>query len=284
MLLRIAEADAYGIAVEFIKPGHKNYKNLLKFEHYYNHPNRKNSKGKYSDDCQMSCAVAEVLISGRPYTQEKFAQAFYEGFHRDKRKGYSRGFQTILEESTSWQDMVSKLVPKSEKNGAAMRSVSLGVLMDPNEVCEIAETQAKVTHNTITGVISSQIIGLVSHYAIYSDLPLEKYSLLDWLKQRVSVPEYFYQEHVGRVPCDGMITAHAVIDIVCKSTNLLVVLKNAVELGGDVDSVASISAGICSSRYNDELPKFFERELEPGSKFGVDFLKALGKELFEKVY
>ena len=259
----------------------------MKFEHYYDHPNRPKSKGHYTDDCQLSIAIAEASISGRPYTKEKFAKSFFDTYKRDRRGGYARNFQKLLEEVKTWEELLERLRPDSDKNGAAMRSVPIGVLSGVSEVLSVAETQAKITHDTVGGITSSQIVALASHYSIYLDEPLEKEPLLAWLKQYVIIPDEFYTDFDGPVvgPGVGMVTARAVIDLITRNTNLLDVMRHAIIMTGDLDSVLSIALGIASNRMDrSKLPDFLIYELEPGRKYGVEFLKNLGKDLFEKVY
>lgn len=63
----------------------------------------------------------------------------------------------------------------------------------------------------------------------------------------------------------------------------MAIMRRLLEWGGDTDSVAAIAWGIASSRYQDEvLPEFMERDLEPGSEYGVAFLKGLGVQLMAK--
>ena len=62
MLLRIAQGDAYGMAVEYIRPEHEPLREqALNFESYGKHPTHKILAGQYTDDTQMSIGVAEVI-------------------------------------------------------------------------------------------------------------------------------------------------------------------------------------------------------------------------------
>jgi ADP-ribosylglycohydrolase len=51
--------------------------------------------GQYTDDTQMSIAVAETLLGG-DYSKLAFATKFTEVFHRDPRVGYAKGFYNFL--------------------------------------------------------------------------------------------------------------------------------------------------------------------------------------------
>ena len=109
VLLRIAQGDAFAAAVEYVKRKEhpELYEAVRRFDSYQQHPTHKKLRpGMYTDDTQMSIAVAELLITGEggtnhPALSELFATYFYEAFRRDPRDGYSRGFQKILEGATS---------------------------------------------------------------------------------------------------------------------------------------------------------------------------------------
>lgn len=292
MLLRIAQGDAYGAAFEYVKPNNQTPQWMkdveeLKFTQYHKHPTHSLAAGRYTDDTQMSIAIAEVLINNKPphIKTIEFAKAFFDTFKRDRRDGYSRGFQAILEASTSPEDMLARLEPKSDKNGAAMRSVPIGVIEDICDLLFVAEKQAMITHNTPGGIISSQAVALMSHYALYEDAPLsdmvEYINTVDFnygvgIKQPSSWNKPVQGDQVG------LQTAHAVCILLAEENSLLKIMRRLISWGGDTDSVAAIAWGIASARYKDELDQFWEYNLEPGRMYGPEFLKQLGARLMDK--
>src|SRR5271155_2330265 len=151
MLVRIAQGDAYGMGVEYIQPQDEPLRErALRFEAYGQHPVHKLRPGQYTDDTQMSIAVSEVLL-GEEYRWPSFADAFVRCFKRDPRDGYARGFQAVLESVSDSVGLVTKVDPRSDKNGAAMRAVPIGVLRKTNDVIAVATSQAKITHDTPAG-------------------------------------------------------------------------------------------------------------------------------------
>lgn len=292
MLLRIAQADAYAVACEYVKKKEhpELFEEAFKFERYLQHPTyHKLKPGMYTDDTQMSIAVAEVLMSVSDPKYEDFADAFFRCFKRDERDGYSRGFQAILEEAKDSTHMRSLLKPDSNKNGAAMRSVPLGVLRKPDRIVELAALQAGITHQTWGGVNSSIAVALMSHFALYDRRGFD--SMYGWCSQYLPAFEYFrepWEGGVGHKNTDkrnlgvGMCTAHAVHTLLVEEKSLMGILRRTLEWGGDTDSVAAIAWGIASARYQDEvLPEFLERELEAqgNPQYGPRFLKDTGLKL-----
>ena len=286
MLLRIAQGDAYAMATEYIKlPRNQGTRDAaLGFTRYLEHPTHGLKPGQYTDDTQMSIAVAETLIAGN-FSREAFADSFVRCFKRDWRNGYSKSFQLFLERVGTGGELLSKINPASDKNGAAMRSVPLGVLKNPEDIVQVAETQAKITHDTPNGILSSQIVALMSHFAMYSNSPMEPSAVAAFLSmmlpnkltQIATMLPYWEGPVTG--PDVGMRTAHAVFDLVTSGKSLMKILRQTIEWGGDTDSVASIAWGIASCRDANPIPDFLEYGLEPGGKFGTAFLRQLGERL-----
>lgn len=288
MLLSIACADAYAMATEYIKLPRDQFvrDQALKFEKYLKHPVHNLRPGQYTDDTQMSIAVAETLIAG-DLSKEAFAESFVRCYKRDRRDGYARGFQSLLNSVNSGKELLERIRPESDKNGAAMRSVPIGVLKSPERVIRIAETQARITHNTPDGVLSSQLVALMSHFSMYSSGPLQPGAVMTFLSmmlpgklERIAAMLPRWQGPVVG-PGVGMKTVHAVFDLITSGRTLIEMMKQLIEWGGDTDSVAAISWGIASARSFDKIPDFMEACLEPGGKYGTEFLKDLGQKLFD---
>ena len=287
MLLRIAQADAYCMATEYLRPDHQGLiVEARKFTSYLRHPTHALRPGMYTDDTQMSIAVAEQLLSGERSTALSFANHFMTAFARDPRDGYSRGFQTILESSTTGQDLIDRLVPTSTRNGAAMRSVPLGVIPHVNEMLDVAAIQAAVTHDTREGIVSSQAIAFLSNWALYTDEPFR--TACDAMVVRwPDFAEAFMFPWKGYVADRrqrgghdvGINTVWAVCTLLKEQTTLLGILDRIIEWGGDTDSVAAIAWGIASARMREPVPDFLEVGLEPEGRFGTQYLRDLGVRL-----
>lgn len=295
MLLRIAQGDAYAMAVEYCKRTEhpELFEEVLKFERYHKHPtHHKLNPGMYTDDTQMSIAISEALLDEEYPSGVAYAVKFYEAFKRDPRDGYSRKFQEILEKSTSWQHMCSLIEPVSNKNGAAMRSVPLGVLSGPHHVMASAEKHAVITHSSRGGVQSAQAVGLMSHFALhtsqsFSDLPAyvtHYLPELNFLKEpwRGGVGLRNTDPHDRGI---GINTVHAVMTLLIEQPSLMEILRQTIEWRGDTDSVAAIAWGIASTRYQNEvIPDFMEYGLEAQGnlKYGPQFLLKLSDQLMKR--
>lgn len=287
IFLRIAQADAYAAAVEYVKLPQNQalVDEALTFERYLKHPTHSLNPGKYTDDTQMSIAIAELIIDKKDPSIYNFADYFLKTFKRDQRDGYARGFQKFLEETNSTEDFLKNIIPTSEKNGAAMRATPIGMIKDVKEVIEIARVQASVTHDSIIGTWGSIATALMSHFAHYIDDDLK---WIDTYVDSFMPKEYSFLKLRGKT-FEGKITncestILAVKDSIINCGSLMDILKQIIVWGGDTDSAAAIAWGIASARYPEEdIPVFMEAALEPYGKYGVDFLKSLGASLIEAV-
>lgn len=280
MFKGILIGDAYGAGFEF--------KNSMLIHNdgkqFYNHPTHMASDGSsnslrsgmYTDDTQMSIAVAETIIEG-DFSKEAFAEKFVECFKRDPRKGYANGFYNFLLGQADGSSFIKNIRPDSEKNGAAMRSVPLGFIKNISKLKEVCSTQAALTHNTKYGIDSSIIVALMSNYFLYDRGP--KNELLDYLKSYF--PEYnFEKEWTKPVPCHGISTVLAVFTSIMSTNSLNETMIKAVSFGGDTDSVASIACGIqeCNKNHVSDFKQKLLDTCEQGN-YGLNYCKELEKKL-----
>ncbi|MGK0390501.1 MAG: ADP-ribosyl-[dinitrogen reductase] hydrolase [Maribacter sp.] len=85
MLLELTIGDAYGAGFEYADKKIIEQHNNLKG--YIQHPRHLGTKpGMYTDDAQMSLAIAELMISGLEWTKLNLANKFVEVFKRDERE------------------------------------------------------------------------------------------------------------------------------------------------------------------------------------------------------
>src|SRR5437016_3488053 len=95
MLLELAVGDAYGAGFEYTDRDTIRENNDL--THYVKHPRHHTLPGSYTDDTQMSLAIAEAIVSGDPWTPERLAERFVAAFQRDPREGYAARFYAFLQ-------------------------------------------------------------------------------------------------------------------------------------------------------------------------------------------
>ncbi|MGH7175126.1 MAG: ADP-ribosylglycohydrolase family protein, partial [Minisyncoccia bacterium] len=221
MLIELAIGDAYGAGFEFAEPAFVEANNNLTYvDHTANMLLVKS--GHYTDDAQMSLALAEALIEEEPWTPLVLADKFVECFHRDKRRGYNGGFYKFLLRNKTGQEFLDNIRPDSERSGAAMRAGVLGMLPDIKMVKEYNEVQAKLTHNTPAGITSSLTAALMVHF-LRKKLGSKK-DMGRWLAEQVGVTQ-IANPWSGHVKALGWHCVHAAITAVAEEDSLSAVLK-----------------------------------------------------------
>jgi len=278
MLLDIAIGDAYGAGFEFAPQDEVNQLNTVtEYRRHHLGGDHALPLGCYTDDTQMSIAVAELLLTGGPYTREAFADAFVTTFRRDPRRGYAERFYDLLVTCENGADLLSRIQPNSIRNGALMRSVPLGLLHDAATVLRVADIQASVTHDTFIGRLSSQVVGLMSH-ALLQGEKIESLPKIVWNDLHYAL--VLRSADAGRVACDAEQTIQAVWTALSGNHTAVDMLKQAISFGGDTDSVAAVALGLAS--LTDEVESFYPTFLLTGLEakadnlnFGLEFLNTL---------
>jgi len=273
MLLEIAIGDAYGAGFEFAPRAKIDRANDGRG--YVAHE-RGIPAGHYTDDTQMSVAIAELLLREPEPGPAAFADAFVAAFRRDPRPGYSTAFGALLAEVADGAELRRRIRNESRRNGAAMRSVPLGLVADVPRLRRLATLQAAVTHDTPEGRLSSEVVALMAHALLH-----ERAAVAD-LRALVERHTGFAPrtDWHGEVEIDAIQTVHAVHTALARNRTRQALLRDCVEFGGDTDSVAAIALGLASltREIADDLPASLHAGLEDGA-CGRRFLQALDARL-----
>lgn len=277
MLLGIAIGDAFGVAYEFTCDRIALLTHLEPTKYKSKRVNRK--AGMYTDDTQMSIAICEMMLSDKEFNIENLAQRFIDTYRADPIEGYS----TTIKEALLLRDgaeLLEKAVRNKITNGAAMRSIPLGLYDSIEEVVTNAMINGAVTHNTPEAISSSVAIALMSYYHLHK---CQNISLLGFIEPHVrnicdqmaehlkkidEMPTfnseliYGSENFLRGVPTDAIRTVGAVFYIISNYKEPIDVLLESVKLGGDTDSIASMSLGITMINHSvDELPDFLFNDL-----------------------
>src|SRR5690348_5015332 len=185
LLLELAIGDAYGAGFEYADAEMIQRYNDLSC--YVKHPRHKIQPGSYTDDTQMSLAIAEAIVAGESWEPIKLANRFVEVFKRDPREGYAGGFYSFLQKARDGEQFLREIRPTSDKSGAAMRAAPIGIYPSISQVIKRCTLQASLTHNTPDGVNAAVAVSLMTHYFLYNLGPkkdlgtfLEKYVNGHW--------------------------------------------------------------------------------------------------------
>jgi ADP-ribosylglycohydrolase len=163
MLLELAIGDAYGAGFQ--------YANEMIFANdlsrYIKHPRHRLIPGSYTDDTQMSMAIAETIVFQGSWAREVLAENFLNAFKRNPREGHASRFYDFLVSIQYGKEFLAKIYSGSDKSGAAMRAAPIGLYSTPEKVIDFATIQAATTHNTQDGVNAALAAALMYHCFIY---------------------------------------------------------------------------------------------------------------------
>jgi ADP-ribosylglycohydrolase len=274
MLVELAVGDAYGAGFEYAPEELVRTHNTA--THYIKHPRHDIAPGCYTDDTQMSLAIAEALVAGDPWTPEALASRFVQVFKRDPRPGYSRRLYPFLQEVNSGPELLARINRDSDRSGAAMRAAPLGVLPTVEAVVGHCRVQAAITHNTTAAIDAATAAALMSHYFLYQLGPIKDVGQF----LECQVPGPWSAPWQGKVGAQGQMSVRAAVTAVMRNKRLSVLLRDCIAFTGDVDTVATIAlaAASASPEYEQDLPESLVLSLDNGP-YGRDYLAAVDRQL-----
>lgn len=274
MLIELAIGDAYGAGFEYVDRAiTSKYNNL----NYRQHPTHLGTKpGMYTDDTQMSLAIAELIIEKQEWTELNIANKFVEVFKRDRREGYAGGFYHFLRKITDGREFLEKINGTSDKSGAAMRAPVIGIYKDKKEVLEKTEIQAAITHGSRDGINAAKAAAMILHYFLWERG--KKEDLAKYIKSNVKGD--WLSRWTGKVRSKGWMSVRAAITAIQESTSMTDLLTRCIAYTGDVDTVAAIALGgvSLSHEFKNDLPNGLLFDLENGA-FGREYIQGLDLKL-----
>lgn len=254
----------------------------------------------YTDDTEMTIGVINALFSKEVFSEDLLVRKWKEEYEDGtKRKGYGRNGHG----SMGWYYSGEKTIEEIRSfqrhrpnpgNAPAMRAVFLG-LLNEKLINDYAAINANATHPNINAVLSSQCIARASEYMLINkgnpskiiEYCFNTVSLNDEYKsylklvdeintydrltedeliilcgnQPIEAP--YFLSGIKGVPSDSKFTTGAVLYILKNAENAFDALKKSILLGGDVDSVASITTGIMAGCFGlKDIPNFMIENLE----------------------
>jgi ADP-ribosylglycohydrolase len=278
MMIELAVGDSYGAAFEYSPLSFIEKHNTGVY--YSKHPRHATPPGFYTDDTQMTLAIAEALISGERWNLLNLANRFVEVFKRDPRTGYAGSFYNFLKDDvTNGKEFLAKIRPTSDKSGAAMRTTPIGLCPTLGEVTEKATLQAKITHDTPDGIGAALAASYLVFYFHKDVGPIDKCP--GWIGKELGLQ--WAAPWDGKVKTKGWMSVRAAITAVARNTSLTDLLIDCVSFTGDVDTVATIAlaAASLSEDYEQDLEESLILGLE-NMAYGRNYLQMLDEQLFEK--
>ncbi len=203
---------------------------------------------RFTDDTVLTVAVAEAILTGRPYLET--IRAFGR---RYPRAGYGASFM-------SWLSAEDPRPYGSFGNGSAMRASPVGFAFDSEaEVLREARRTAEITHNHPEGIKGAEAAALAVFLAragrSRSDIRTRITTQFGYNLGRTVDdirPGYSFD-----MSCQG--TVPEAMAAFLDSDSYEDAVRNAVSLGGDSDTLACITGGIAEAFYGGVSDEIRER-------------------------
>jgi ADP-ribosylglycohydrolase len=205
-----------------------------------------NSKSRFTDDTVLTIAIASAILKGKSYEEEvkAFANAYPNAGYGGNFRKWMRG--ELTGPYNSWG------------NGSAMRVSPIAYAFETEaEILAEAKASAEITHNHPEGIKGAQALALAIFLArngaskeeiknrIQSDFGYDLERTCDEIR-----PNYKFD-----VSCQGSVP-EAIIAFL-ESTNVEHAIRLAISLGGDSDTIASMSGALAEAFYG-EIPQELE--------------------------
>jgi len=243
-------------------------------------------------------------MSGKEFNEELLIHEWIKEWKRSTkergfpRQGYSTNTQRWLDGEISAEELRASQNKEDPGCAPPMRAVPLG-LINPKLIDKYAIINADASNNLPKAEAGSIMVARASEYmAVKGDDPEDviKYCIkfiqdedsikylqeVDKLPAELNdsefemlcgpqpIPRFKHREVIG-MPCSAMRVGGCALYVVKHSKDTYDGLKRAIQLGGDIDTIASISTGILAGRYGlESIPKFMIEKTE-----GIEMLKEL---------
>ena len=224
---------------------------------------------QFTDDSVMTVAVADALLSAMGKTDDEIKAALVESMQKWGQKYPDAGYGGMF---YRWLRSKQPEPYGSYGNGSAMRVSAAGWLYDTmEETRHIARLTAEVTHNHPEGIKGAEATASAIFMArkgsnkedirayIIQEFGYDLSRTCDQIR-----PTYHHVESCQQ-------TVPEAITAVLEGTNFEDVIRTAVSLGGDCDTLTCIACGIAEAFY--DVPK--EMLLECKKRLPDDMLEVI---------
>lgn len=224
------------------------------------------NQSRYTDDSVMSCAIAKSCIN---YYNKKDIEKFRKDVVKNMRElgrlhinaGYGGTF-------IKWLLTKNPIPYNSWGNGSAMRVSPVAWVSDSIEECEqLAEASSIVSHNHPEGIKGAKAIASAVFMA---NNGFDKESIKEYIEEKYydlnfNLDDIRYKYKFD-VSCQGSVPQ--AIKSFLEGNDFEDVIRNAISIGGDSDTIAAMAASIAEAYYGipndiaDKTNKYLSSDLK----------------------
>ena len=254
----------------------------------------------YTDDTEMTVGLVKALMADEIFTEEllvrKWRKEYADG---TRRKGYGRNGHGSMRWYYDGEKTIEEVRDFQRNrpnpgNAPAMRATPLGLLPE-HLINEYATINARATHPHPHAVMSSQIVARAAHHFLVRDGSPQ--DVFDYCLSNIEfdpefqqyliavngLPKYgqltkahfeilcgpqpirppYFLPGINGMPSDSKYTAGCILYVLRESEDAMDALRKSVLIGGDVDSVASVTTAIMAGKHGlDSIPDFMIKSTE----------------------
>ncbi|OJJ17266.1 ADP-ribosylglycohydrolase [marine bacterium AO1-C] len=255
----------------------------------------------YTDDTEMTIGLIKALLSQQEFTPDLLVAHFTKEYQQGKaQKGFGRNGHGSMQWVFDGTQNIEEVRAFQQKraypgNAPVSRAIPLG-LLSAHLRTNYALINANATHPHPKAQVASVLIAEATHFLLVEqgapkDLiahcsakihnqDKETESLLAQITQ-LPPPDQLQPDHyeilcgpqpiveprflpgIKGLPSDAMLTGVCALYVLSHAKSAFEGLKMAVQMGGDVDSLASICTGVLSGKHGlDSLPDFMLENIE----------------------
>jgi poly(ADP-ribose) glycohydrolase ARH3 len=229
---------------------------------------------RYTDDTHMTLGMAESLVACGGFDGPHMAETFARNFEAEPWRGYGAGPPQVfrlIRQGVEWDQAGRALFngAGSFGNGAAMRvaPAALAYFYDTEEVVRVARQSALITHAHELGVEGAVLQALAVAFLVQmsTSTPLDSSAFVDFLLTRISSPALVYRliyiktmrpgmtrEEDVQALGNGIAAYEAVPAAICAflhhPNSFSQAVTYAISLGGDTDTIASMTGALAGAR------------------------------------
>jgi len=279
------------------------------------HPFYNFNPGQYTDDTQLTVILAESILDQRIYRSKDFASKLSEFYKKGEFRSLGPTCREACRKLSKGKSTEESGVYRAEGVGAAMRAAPLGLYSgckdhgSQSSLMSDCEISTRITHDDYkaaagTLAVAASVVYLkncddlnvddylksienyVGHFELVRrnkeecDEEFNKDGVANRLSKLIALKNISYERGIKQIGNSGYVleaVPAAIYAFIKSPEDFEKTVLNAVNNGGDADSIASI-AGALSGAYNgiNAIPKRFIDKLE-----NYEYIKSLADKLFE---
>ena len=204
-------------------------------------------RSNYSDDTILTFATIDWLLHSNHSSQDmiKILKSYYEKFPDREPTIYGKDYVNWISSNTS--DF-----KKSWTNSGAVRSSVIGWYSNSlEEIKDLVDKAISPTHNTLEAKLGAEVVAICVFMMKNNRSKEELKKYIDYTYDYYLDQKLVLLRNSYEFTNDTKETVRPAIIAFLESTSFEDALRNAVSLGGDCDTIATITCAIAEAYYKD---------------------------------